>query len=294
MSNLRKAIMTTFIILFAILSVTFMLLAISNGNIDALKSDDISDDFVTFLDVGQGDCSVISSNGKNFLVDTGDGNNSDEIVKSLKHRGIKNIDVLSISHYHDDHTGGIDDILSVFKISNYIFPKTLSDTKVSNEIIEANSTAIKNKTKTFVAKQGMTAGVGDFDITFLYSNVDLSGENNHSVYMMAQIEDVKFLFTGDGEQPEENKLVNEGLDIDCDVLKVPHHGGSSSSSMEFIDACSPSYAAISCGADNMYGHPHDETVNRLKKANCEIYRTDKNGDITFYIKEGKIFVKTEK
>ena len=111
---------------------------------------------------------------------------------------------------------------------------------------------------------------------------------------MAEIGDIKFLFTGDGELIAENELLKRTKDIDCDVLKVAHHGSKTSTNYEFLKATTPEYAVISVGKGNSYNHPHDESVTALEKADAEIYRTDYHGDIIFYIQNGEISIKTEK
>jgi len=286
----KKIIVVTVVVLLVFLAILFFLLSRESENSEKA----IKDDYVTVLDVGQGDCSIISSNGKNFLVDTGTGSNTESIVTSLKDMGIKNLDVLSISHFHEDHTGGLSKILDAFSVSNIVLPKETVSTNLSSYVLKARDNLVSGGTKSYSAKQGMTIDVGDFEVTVLYVNNSLSGENNHSVYMMAQKDGIKFLFTGDGEQAEEKLLLNEGLNLDCDVLKVPHHGGRGSSSKEFLEACTPKYSAISVGTGNMYSHPHSETISRLKEVNSTVYRTDEDGDICFYVTDGNLSVETEK
>ena len=143
------------------------------------------------------------------------------------------------------------------------------------------------------AVQGMNFDVGDFEITVLAAYSD-DEENNRSIFAMAQIEGRKFLFTGDAETEVEKQLVEEGLNLECDVLKVGHHGSNTSSSKVFLDKVKPKNAVISVGIDNSYGHPHNEVINRFKSMNTEIFRTDKSGSLTFYVKDGKISVKMEK
>jgi len=289
----NKAIFVVFIILLVVIALVFILLALSSEDVSSNVKSEIADDFVTVFDVGQADCSVISSNGKNFLVDTGNGSYTKELFKALKKRGIKDLDVLSISHYHEDHTGGLDEVLSKFDVENFILPPITADTKLSSEVERASKQISSIGGTSYYAKQGMTIDVGDFEVTVLYVNQNLSGENNRSVYMMAQKDGIKFLFTGDGEDSEESLLMKEGLNLDCDVLKVSHHGGSGATSTKFLNECTPKYAAISCGTGNMYGHPHKETLYRLDNADVGIYRTDQDGDITFFVNDGELTVKTE-
>ena len=111
---------------------------------------------------------------------------------------------------------------------------------------------------------------------------------------MVEIDEVKFLFTGDAETKAEKYILEQNLKLDCDVLKVSHHGSNTSSSKEFLDATTPEYAVISVGEGNMYNHPHNVTLEKLKQANAKIYRTDKQGDITFNVDDREIKIITEK
>ena len=250
-------------------------------------------DFVRFIDVGQGDCTLIYSNGKTALIDTGTVVSSNDVCKELKDIGIKDIDVMMISHLHSDHTGGIERITEDFKVKNLILPEL----STFSEGMSAAQNAINSVTSSgggvYNAVQGMNFDVGNFEITVLAAYSD-DEENNRSIFAMAQIEGRKFLFTGDAETEVEKQLVEEGLNLECDVLKVGHHGSNTSSSKAFLDKVKPKNAAISVGVDNSYGHPHNEVINRFKSMNTEIFRTDKSGSLTFYVKDGKISVKTEK
>ncbi|MBQ1989426.1 MAG: MBL fold metallo-hydrolase [Clostridia bacterium] len=250
-------------------------------------------DFVRFIDVGQGDCALIYSNGKSALIDTGTVVSSNDVCKELKDIGIKDIDVMMISHLHSDHTGGIERITEDFKVKNLILPEL----STFSEGMSAAQNAINSVTSSgggvYNAVQGMNFDVGNFEITVLAAYSD-DEENNRSIFAMAQIEGRKFLFTGDAETEVEKRLIEEGLNLECDVLKVGHHGSNTSSSKVFLDKVKPKNAVISVGIDNSYGHPHNEVINRFKSMNTEIFRTDKSGSLTFYVKDGKISVKTEK
>ena len=140
----------------------------------------------------------------------------------------------------------------------------------------------------------MNFKIGEFTVTVLAYYGDTSNENNKSVIIMAEIDGIRFLFTGDAESKTEKALLDEGLNIDCDVLKVGHHGSDSSSSEKFLKATTPKYAAISVGQNNIYSHPSESVVTSLKNCGAQILRTDTNGDITFYVENQNIRAETER
>lgn len=255
------------------------------------SSFDTTQDFVKFLDVGQGDCALIYSNGYSAVIDVGMPNTANDISEDLYDCNINTLDAVLISHLHSDHVGALPEIAESFKMQNLIMPEVFKDSVVSakngRKIARAGGASYYN------AKQGMNFNIGEFEITLLSDFTDKSNENNRSVFVMAKIGEIKFLFTGDAEAKTENKLLDENLQLDCDVLKVSHHGSNTSSSKAFLDATTPEYAVISVGEDNIYGHPHGETIQKLTDADAHIYRTDQSGDITFYIEDNKINVKTE-
>lgn len=253
---------------------------------------DTSRDFIKFMDVGQGDSALIYSNGYCAVVDMGLPNTSPQIYKDLSQCNIKEIDAVVISHLHSDHIGALEKVASDYTVKNLIMPEILP-----------SSIAAATNGKNFItgygasfynAVQGMNFKIGEFEITILGYLNDKKNENNRSLFMMAEIDGIKFLFTGDGETVAEQYLIDEKLKLDCDVLKVSHHGSNTSSSKKFLNAVTPEYAVISVGEDNMYHHPHNVTLQALEKVNAKIYRTDKQGDIIFNVENGKIKVETEK
>ncbi len=252
---------------------------------------DTSDDFIKFIDVGQADCALIYSNGYSALIDVGLPNTVNDVGDALSDCGIKTIDTVIISHLHSDHMGALPKLAEFFKIDNLIMPpiidKSISTAQRAKDITQQKGGSV------YEVVQGMNFNIGEFEITILSDFTDNSNENNRSIYVMAKIDDLKFLFTGDSEQKMEKLLLKENLNLNCDVLKVSHHGSNSSSSEEFIDATTPQYAVISVGEGNSYSHPHNETLTALKSENSIIYRTDKNGDITFQIDDG-LDIQTEK
>lgn len=255
------------------------------------KEFDTSKDFIQFMDVGQADCALIYSNGYCALIDVGLPNTANDLSAQFSDYNITELDVVVISHLHADHVGGLPKLAENFEIKNLIMPTILE-----NSITAAKSgrdIAISGGSKFYDAKQGMNFEIGEFEITILSNYTDKSNENNRSLFVIAEIDDTQFMFTGDAETKMEKLLLNENLDLDCDVLKVSHHGSNTSSSKEFLDAVTPEYAVISVGEENIYSHPHKSTLSSLESIDAKIYRTDQSGDITFNFKGEKMTVTKE-
>ena len=255
---------------------------------------DSSENFVKIIDVGQAECILIYSDGQTALIDAGLDSTSGDVAVALQQYGIKKLDVLLISHLHSDHSGGVPNLFDAFEVENLILPELSVNSEGMSHAQFAINAVTNSGGEVFNAVQGMNFSIGKFEITVLASYGEMDDENNRSIVAVAEIEGRKFLFTGDAETKVENKLLKEGIDFKCDVLKVGHHGSSTSSNEKFINAVSPSYAVISCGKDNMYGHPHNEILALFESKGISVLRTDIAGDITFYVKDGKITVKTEK
>ncbi len=251
-----------------------------------------SDDFVKVIDVGQGDSILIYSNGYSALIDTGISENDNNLCAVLDRCSIDTIDVLLLTHLDSDHTGGISRICEIYGISNLILPEL----SVESEGLPAAEIAINKVAESggeiLMAKQGMNFEIGEFSVTVIGCYTDLKDENSRSVITMAEIDDKKFLLTGDMTAKTEKELIRDGIDFKCDVLKVAHHGSSSSSTDDFLKKAKPRYAAISVGKYNKYGHPHNNVLSALSYYGAEIFRTDSSGDITFFVKYGKISVTT--
>ena len=255
---------------------------------------DKTQDFVKIMDVGQADAALIYSNGCSAVIDAGLTSSADDISADLKCADIKDIDALLITHLHMDHAGALAKIAMSFPIDNLIIPNRDSSAEAMPTVNEAEKRVVAEKGKVFTATEGMNFNIGEFEVTLLAYFPDATKENDRSVITMAKIGNRKFLFTGDAEKATEADVLAEKLNIDCDVLKVGHHGSNSSSTSAFLKAASPKYAAISVGKDNMYSHPSNKTIVALKNCGAEVYRTDKNGDISFYVENGNIRVETEK
>ncbi len=294
-TNKRKIFTVITAVLCIVVFAVLMFIARNPSVLDGNKSSDLifknGDDFIRFIDVGQGDCALIYSDGYTALIDMGIAISSDDIIDTLNDCKVGVIDMLIISHYHTDHIGGFEDVAEFYKIKNLVGPSvTSSNIKAAQNTKEA---VLSSGGNFYEAVYGMSFTIGEFKITVLgyYNKGD---ENNRSVYVMAEIDGVKFLFTGDGEATAENELLKREADIDCDILKVAHHGSKTGTGDEFLKAVTPEYAVISVGEGNTYNHPNVETLISLEKFDAQIYRTDKDGDISFYINDGEIIIETEK
>ena len=225
---------------------------------------------VYFFDVGQADSIFVMSSGECMLIDAGNNADGKLIVKQLENMNIDTIDYVVGTHPHEDHIGGLDDVINNFKIKNVLMPKKTTTTKTYEDVLKAIKNAnLKIKTP----KVGDIFYVGMAKCEVMGIENDAENLNENSIIIELTYGDKKFLFTGDAE------VANEKLRSwdDIDVLKVAHHGSRTSSSEEFLEQVKPEYAIISCGQDNDYGHPHKEVIGRLK--GVKIYRTDKEGTI---------------
>ncbi|MBQ4119368.1 MAG: MBL fold metallo-hydrolase [Clostridia bacterium] len=249
-------------------------------------------DFIEFLDVGQGDCAIIYSNGYCAVIDVGEPEAAPTLNKALRDYGIEEIDALIISHLHSDHVGALPEIAELYPIQNLFMPKILNKSIIAAKT--GKETAVQNGAAFYEIDQGTNFKIGEFEITILSDYNESAEENHRSVFVMAEIDGTKILFTGDAEIKTENKLLDENINIDCDILKVGHHGSNTSSGECFLSEATPEYAVISVGEDNSYLHPHTETLNALKKYGAKTFRTDKNGDVTFDFTDNEVKLKTEK
>lgn len=238
---------------------------------------------VYFLDVGQGDSQLIRlKSGKTILIDAGTGETAKKLTDYLKQLGIKRIDYLVATHPHADHIGGMAQVVNSLDIGDIYMPKIPDKQVPTTATYENLLKAIDKKgLKITAAKAGMTIlDSGDEKLVTLAPNAaKYSDLNNYSVVTKLTVGSKSFLFAGDAETDSEKEMVAKGFDLKADVLKLGHHGSSTSTGAAFLKAVNPSSAIVSCGVNNDYGHPHRETISRLQKAGVTIYRTDKQDTI---------------
>lgn len=244
---------------------------------------------VYYIDIGQGDSELIQVNNKNLLIDAGPTKSTDKLLSYLNSIDIKKLNYVIATHPDEDHIGGMSTVINTYPIDKFYAPKKTVNTRAFENMI----TELKSKNmKIDVPKPGMQLDLGEgTKAEILAPNSDrYEDTNNYSIVLKISYGNTKFLFTGDAEKLSEREILDKNYDISADVLKLGHHGSSTSTTDEFLDKVSPEIAIISCGADNRYGHPHKETLRKLKKRNIRIYRTDIDGNIVL-ISDGKNIVK---
>jgi competence protein ComEC len=235
---------------------------------------------VMIIDVGQGDSILVTfGNADVMLIDAGESKNAEAVKEELDERGITQIDVLVATHPHADHIGGMAEIIEKYEIGGIYMSDMQADTKTYQKLrdtIEAHHIPL---TEAFA---GMTFNMGGAECTIVSPAQDADKDpNNESVMLLLDYLDNEFLFTGDAEEWSEQQVLDAGYNIDADVLKVAHHGSSTGTSEAFLRAVTPDYAVISCGKDNKYRHPHDETLELLDEYGVDTLRTDISGDVLF-------------
>lgn len=229
---------------------------------------------VYFIDVGQADSILLENKGHYMLIDAGNNEDGPKLVNYFNELGIKEFDYVVGTHAHEDHIGGMDDIIKNFKIDNFYMPDAVTTTKTFEDVLDA----LEEKNVVFQTPQiNQEFNLQDTTITTLSVTSDEKNLNDTSIVLKAKHGTNTFLFMGDASTKIEKNLLNEN--IKSDVLKVGHHGSRYSTSLAFLKKVSPEYAVISVGENNTYKHPHEEILKRLEEQNIKIYRTDKQGTI---------------
>lgn len=232
---------------------------------------------VHFINVGQADSILIQQGSSSMLIDAGNNGDSETVKNYITNQGITKLDYVIGTHPHEDHIGGLDYVINSFQIGNIYMPKATSTTKTFTDVVSA----IKNKGMQITTPvPGDSFKLGQADCKILAPNSSSYEDlNNFSIVIKVTFGNNTFMFDGDAEKVSETEMLNKGFDLKADVLKVGHHGSSSSTSDEFLKKVNPKYAVISCGVNNDYGHPHKETMKRLKDSGINVYRTDESGTI---------------
>lgn len=235
---------------------------------------------VHYIDVGQGDSIFIElPNEETMLIDGGSKSNGAIVLNYLNEQKVKKIDYLVSTHPHEDHIGGLVEIINKYSIGEIYMPDVTHTTKAfENLLLAINNKGYKiNKAiagDTILDEEGL-----NLKILSPEKNYSSNSLNNYSVVIKLKYKDNSFIFTGDAEKESESKMVNIGYDLKADVLKTGHHGSNTSTTDSFLSKVDPKYAIISCGVNNKYGHPDNDIISKLKAKNIKIFRTDLDGTI---------------
>lgn len=248
---------------------------------------------VSFIDVGQADSVLLQQGDKFMLIDAGNNGDVQTVKDYLTSQGVKELQYFIGTHKDEDHIGGADGVIDSFKVGKVYFPKQEATTQTYKDFV----TAVKNKGLSLtVPKVGEQFKLGEAAVTVLAPNSsEYEDSNDYSIVLKVTFGSTTFLLTGDAEALSEKELVASGKDLSATLLKVGHHGSLTSTSQAFLDKVNPKFAVISAGAGNKYGHPAQETMDKLKAKGVKVFRTDEqktiiatsNGkEINFNVKPG--------
>lgn len=233
---------------------------------------------VHYIDVGQGDATLIKCGSHAMLIDGGNNNKGTTVQLYLKKQGVESLDYVIGTHPDADHIGGLDVIVYKYNCEKVIMPDYEKDTRTYQELVDVIHDKNMKITYPVVGEQ-YALGEAKFTIIAPNSNSYGGNANDYSVAILLEYGKNRFLFTGDAEEASETEMLSNGIELSADVYKVAHHGSRSASTQEFLNAVRPKYAVISCGEGNSYGHPHAEVLNRLRSMGVEVFRTDEQGSI---------------
>ncbi len=238
---------------------------------------------VHFVDVGQGDCTVIQSKDGFILIDSGEADQAQTVINYLRNLGVETLDYCIVTHPHTDHMGSMADVISEFPAEKLIMPE-LSEINIPTTRTYENFllSAEENAQEIIAAEAGLTYSMGEVDISILGPCDQDEDINNMSVVAKIECGDSSFLITGDCSFDEEDDIMDNYYNkLSSDVLKVGHHGSSGSTSADWLEAVEPEISVISVGEGNSYGHPTQKVLDRLEEFGSTCYRTDLMGTIVF-------------
>lgn len=275
----------------------------SKPSVSAPKPQNGEEVYFHFIDVGQGDAILVTTKAGNMLIDAGDLDSESQkaLDDYLKAQNITSFKYAVFTHPDADHIGSADIIVKNYDVENVIMPDFSKNTAVYKRLISAIEEKNVNlilvgEDEDICVQSGYTFYLGSMLNTIMAPTEDFNDANEMSVVIKASLGDIDVLLTGDAEHKSEEAMLEKYKkgELDCEILKVGHHGSSTSTTAAFLAAVSPETAVISCGEGNTYGHPHEPTVERLEGADVKVYRTDIAGSIVIKVDGKSYSVVTEK
>ena len=258
------------------LSLLLAFMLVFPGSAVGVEASGQGDMAVHFINVGQGLAILVQSGGENLLYDGGNRAHADEVVQYLKNQQVETIDYMISSHYDEDHLGGLVKCLDNFEVEHILGSDYVHTSELFNTFM---NTATAHAIIVEYPSVGDTYEFGTGSFTVMAPNGISQNSNDNSVVIRLVNGNNSFMFMGDAEETSEQDMISTGMNLDCDVLSLGHHGSASSTTWDLLEASTPSWAVISCGQDNSYGHPSAETMGKLKDMDIPVFRTDDQGTV---------------
>ena len=257
--------------------------------------DDDAQLYMYVIDVGQGSSTLFYCDGRSVMVDAGDNGQGAVVATHLQALGIDTIDLLIATHPHADHIGGVAELMEAVDVQNFIMPDLpTSLTPTTKTYMDMMAVIESQNTEVYAAATGDVYDIGQMQVEILGPVRAFNNLNDMSVITRIVFGNRAIVVTGDAEEGAEKALLSFTNNLSADIYVAGHHGSNTSNSAEFVFTISPTYAAISAGADNSYGHPHQEILDLFESADITCYRTDISGSIMFIISQTGITVECEK
>ena len=283
-----KAVTGIILLIIAVVSAVFVRFTGESDKVFeavGLRNTELSDRdkmYVSFIDVGQGNCTLLKCGDKAILVDSGEVGAAQTVINYIKNQNIKTLDCVLVTHPHSDHMGAMTKLLYEFKIKDVIMPEIPEEIIPTSKTYEKFLVAVsENAENVIAAKPDETFSYGEMKMEIFAPLRDYEDLNDMSAVTRISYGDTSVMFTGDATATVEKDLLKKNIDYSATILSVGHHGSKTSTSESWLKAVDPEYAVICCGMNNDYGHPHQSVVNRLEEFGIKTYRTDLLGTIVF-------------
>lgn len=243
---------------------------------------------VDFLDVGQGDSTLVRAGETTVLIDTGRNRST---LDQLEDRGVVDLDLLILTHAHADHISNSDIIIEEMSPDEVWMSETEANSQVYERLLDA---LIRTSTPVVYPSTGESYSVGELNFLIIHPTTLTGNLNDDSLSFKMIANNTSFLFTGDAEERAENMMLGTRLQLQSDIYHMGHHGSRTSSSASFMSAVRPEVAVYSAGVNNSYGHPHKEAIDRVRAVGAEVYGTAENGTVTVNVANSGYTVETER